>query len=281
MIKEALRLKRHETFSIRESWIEKGLNKLNVNPQCMKKDEGPKILGLGSNMVKSLKYWLTACNLVSFNSQTGGILTEFANVLLEFDQYLEKKISWWLIHYNLATNQKDAPVFNKFFNLNQSKFEKESLVLHLKELFEVDYEIGAISSLEADVAVLLKSYTYTVIDDPENNMNCPLGKLGLLKQVERNLYMKTQPIFEEMDSKVIYVALLDYCKKNDLELNFNLEDYLESENNVLAIFNINKSSLILHLEELEKKGWITLVKTAGLNTVYIDRILSLREVLFS
>ena len=57
MNKEPLKLKRHETFSIREGWLEKGLNKCSQNPQCFQKDRGTKELGLGSNMVKSLRYW--------------------------------------------------------------------------------------------------------------------------------------------------------------------------------------------------------------------------------
>lgn len=280
MSKKSLRLRRHETFSIREGWIEKGLIKLNNNPQCMKKDGGPRNLGLGSNMVKSLRYWLTACQLVTFNSQTGGTLTNIANVIFEYDMYLEKRISWWIIHYYLVTNFEDAPVFNRFFNMPITKVEKESLVLNLKESFEEEYELGAVSSLEDDVTVLLKTYSYSYVDDPENNSNCPLGKLGLLKPLDKKIYMKTQPTYDSLDSKVIYIAICDYCRENGIEGSFNLEDYMNSQNNVLSIFNINKSSLIMYLEELRKKGWITLIKTAGLNTVRIIKDLTLKEVLF-
>ena len=115
MSKEALRLKRHETFSIREGWIEKGINKI--------KDEGSKKLGLGSNMVKSLRYWLSACGLVSFNTQTGAKLTDIGELIQEHDPYLNDINSWWIIHYLLVKNSNnDAPVLNAIFNMSMTKF---------------------------------------------------------------------------------------------------------------------------------------------------------------
>ena len=77
----------------------------------------------------------------------------------------------------VKNDDNDAPVFNAIFNMPMSKFEKESLTQYLIELFEEKYEIGAISSLESDIAVAIKSYCYDDVSDPENNMNCPLGNV--------------------------------------------------------------------------------------------------------
>ena len=58
---EKLKLRRHESFAIREGWIEKGLNAVNQHHKLtFSKSDGVKILGIGSNMVKSLKYWMVA-----------------------------------------------------------------------------------------------------------------------------------------------------------------------------------------------------------------------------
>ena len=38
-----LKLKRHETFSLREGWIEKGIHYIDENERCMSKDNGTKI----------------------------------------------------------------------------------------------------------------------------------------------------------------------------------------------------------------------------------------------
>ena len=153
-----LKLKRHETFSIREGWLEKGLIKCDLNHQCFQKDRGTKELGLGSNMVKSLKYWLQACKLVKFG-QKGAEFLPLGKYILKTDKYLENIFSWWMIHLFLVTNFDDAPVFNSFFNMPYSSFDKEYVLRYLKEFYRNnDYEIGAESSLDSDVSILLKSY---------------------------------------------------------------------------------------------------------------------------
>lgn len=286
MSKEALRLKRHETFSIREGWIEKGINKIKYDPKCFSKDEGSKKLGLGSNMVKSLRYWLSACGLVSFNTQTGAKLTEVGELIQEHDPYLNNINSWWIIHYLLVKNSNnDAPVLNAIFNMSMTKFEKESLTEYLIKYFEEDYELGAISSLESDIAVAIKSYCNEAVSDPENNMNCPFGKLGLMKQIDRNTYCKTSPQFDELNSKIIFLTLTDYLEDiKTLGINnssFNLEDFMEAKNNPMKLFNLTKSSLFVFLDDLRKIGWISIIKTAGLNTIHIEKNIEIKEVIRS
>ena len=115
MDKVTLKLKRHETFSIREGWIEKGLIKCKSNPQCFQKDKGTKELGLGSNMVKSLRYWLQACNLLKFG-QKGADFSTLGNLLLDTDRYLENDFSWWMIHTSMIFNYEDFYILFLFFN---------------------------------------------------------------------------------------------------------------------------------------------------------------------
>ena len=59
---------------------------------------------------------------------------------------------------------------------------------------------------------------------------------------------------------------------------FNLEELYEWKNNPIRIFNISKSSLYQYLDEMKKNGLISLVKTAGLNTVTIISFKSLSEL---
>ena len=57
----ALKLKRSESFYIREGWIEKAINTIKeADHNIFTKNEGVRYLGIGSNMVKGLKYWLKA-----------------------------------------------------------------------------------------------------------------------------------------------------------------------------------------------------------------------------
>ena len=53
---EKLRLKRHGSFSIREGWFEKAIDSIKENEQSVfSKGNGVAILGIGANMVTSLR----------------------------------------------------------------------------------------------------------------------------------------------------------------------------------------------------------------------------------
>ena len=114
-----LKLKKHETFSIREGWLEKALHYINENPRCLSKDQGTRVFGLGSNMVKSLRYWLKAAGIATYE-RNDVKLTELGEQLLKYDPYLDDDFSLWMIHIHLVMNYNEAPVFNRFFN-NEEK----------------------------------------------------------------------------------------------------------------------------------------------------------------
>jgi hypothetical protein len=276
--KKSLPLKRHETFSIREGWLEKAINEFSINANCFSKDKGQRVLGIGTNMVKSLRYWCTATQLIRFSQFRGNTFNELGNFLLSNDRYLEQDYSWWLIHLYLCSNFEDAPVFNTFFNLNVNRFEKEQLVGYIRNVLEVNYDLGAPSSLEADVNMIIKSYYSDDKSNPENNLTCPLSKLGLLEMIDKKTYARKQPKYNSLDYRVIYHALTNVLYKDESINSFNIEDMYELPNNPLNIFNLSKSSLYQYLEEMKKKGLINLVKTAGLNIATFEKRLSLQEL---
>ncbi len=279
-----LTLKRHETFSIREGWFEKAINKVHDDKTCFQKDNGTRVLGIGSNMVKSLRYWAKAAGIIEFK-QSGAELTELGNLLFEHDKYLEDIFSWWLIHIELVSNFDEAPVFNTIFNMPYTSFDKELIFGKVKEKFVRDgYEVGADSSLDADITMFFKTYATDTISNPEDKKNCSLGRLGLLSSSNRGTYQKKMPSYDALDYRIVYLAILNLFKdKNKMpdKISFNIEDLYEKDNNPLQLFNISKSMLFLYLEEMKKNGYISLIKTAGLNTVYVDKIMTLNDVIKS
>ena len=275
-----IKLKRHETFSIREGWLEKAINIFNVNPNCFNKDTGQQILGIGTNMVKSLRYWTEACGIISYNAGRGYHFNDLGNFLLQNDCYLEKIDSWWLIHLNLVTNKEYAPVFYTFFNMELNKFDKEQLFTNIKNKLDEQYVLGVDSSLEADCNMLIRTYYSDDKSNPENNMTCPLSKLGLIGTNDKKVFYKNQPKYNMLDYRVVYYAMIKSWKKinhNGIE-SFNLEDMYSWECNPIKVFNLSKSTFYQYLDEMKKNGLISLVKTAGLNTITIDNVLDLNTL---
>ena len=277
-----LKLKRHETFSIREGWLEKGIHYINEDAKSMSKENGTRIFGLGSNMVKSLRYWLTATKLATFKNANAK-LEPLGQLILERDPFIDNDFTLWLIHLFLATNEYDAPVFNAIFNLDYSQFDKDFLLDRVPaKLSELGYdEVSSNSSLEADISIFLKSYYSEDLSNPENNMNCPLSKLNLFTCEGKKIYSRKIPAFSKLDFRIIYLSLLRCVNFQEGEISFNVEDLYSLRNNPLKIFNLSKSALFHYLDEMQKNDYIKFSKTAGLNVVQIREPKTIGEVVNS
>ena len=110
------KLKGHESFVLRDGWLTKGLRAVKENNRLFSVNSGADALGVGTNMAKSIRYWLKASGLVTESFSKGVNLTEIGEVLLENDLYFEDVFSLWLVHMNIATNGVLATSWNLFFN---------------------------------------------------------------------------------------------------------------------------------------------------------------------
>ena len=106
---------RNETFNLRYSWLNKGLKELKQNKSLFLLEEAPLILGVGKNMVNSIKYWLNAYQIVDFSSGEP-FQTKFGKIIEKNDPYLEDIKSLWLLHWKLCTNPNQATFYYWFFN---------------------------------------------------------------------------------------------------------------------------------------------------------------------
>lgn len=268
----AIKLKKNESFYIREGWFEKALNAIaeDNTRNVFYKNNGIKILGIGSNMVKSLKYWLKAANIIDSDNK----LTEFGLLLFKYDRYLEDDFSWFLIHYFMTINKDECPVTNAVFNSSIKTFDKTSLNEMLFSYFnQIDNGINK-KYIESDVNVFVKSYiNEDVIYNPEDNYICPLSALKLLKK-ERGQYKKSRPQYAKLSHLIVLYGLLNlYGDKA-----FDIEEAFEEFNSPSKVFNLDKYMFVQYLEEMRRAGFVTINKTAGLNTVYPEKIISLDEL---
>lgn len=285
---DKFRLKRHSTFFIREGWIEKAMHEIKANQtgkSIFGKEVGVTNLGIGANMVSSLRYWMVACGLL--DSKTSD-LTEFGEILYAYDQYLEDIFSWWMIHLKLLTNHvddiklHDAPVFYAAFNEFDAKnFKKNTLIQWFEEYeYELGFEASSEANVESDVSVFLKTYIEEPVDNPEDNLSSPLGKLGLLKKVDRDTYEFTKPDFSQLNYLIVYYSLI-LCLKNksgNRANSINIDDLCKSSISPVKLFNLNVNMLNRYLEQMKQHELITLNKTAGLNMIYINEGKSEREI---
>ncbi|MBZ4646657.1 MAG: hypothetical protein JG777_2146 [Clostridia bacterium] len=269
----------HESFFIRKGWLYKGLKNVNKKPNVFTdKNENPMdILGIGANMVKSLRYWLQAVCLTEepkygVKEQT---FTKFGQIIWENDTYIEEMGTLWLLHYKLASNEENATAWYYFFNeFRLTEFKKDDFVLSISNYVKMRYGHDlAISSFEGDFDCIVNTYISRMKSTPEkvhpeSNINCPFGELGLIDIVNRKekIYKKSAPKKDTLHPLVVLAVILDQAKgQNEIKITSMLNDAC----NVGKVFNLDIIGLTSYLYKIQQIGHIKVIRTAGLDIVRI------------
>jgi hypothetical protein len=181
----------HETFHLRDGWLRKGLSISHVpGEKGLLSPAAPDILGVGSNMIKSIRHWLSATMLTSgvVEVESGKVTSrsELAEVIMKHDPYFQSEATWWALHVNLVNNSAFALAWNWFFNdFKANRFEKAYCVESLKRNLEYNPNLRcpAQKTLEKDISAILASYAQSIPRlnlTPEDTKDCPFLRLGLL-----------------------------------------------------------------------------------------------------
>lgn len=262
--------RKNETFCIREGWISKAIIciKENEGTNIFRKNDGRKFLGIGSNMVKGLHYWLQAADIIDDKNQ----LTDFGELLLNKDRYLENSSSWFLIHRKLVKNKQKCPIFNWVFSSDFSSFRESEIEDGVISLYSDEVSSDKLltfkTSVNKDVGIFIRSYyTDNPNANPEDNYVCPLSFLNLFTKNKDSIFKKTSPA-----STLLKWPVVAYCLKESGHYidSFDIDDRFESPNGPAKLFNLDKTSFHLYLDTLQKEKCLKIDKTAGLNAVYFE-----------
>ena len=117
------RISGHESFPLRYAWLPKAVRGLTEDDKLFGSEEQAMVkLGVGKNMVRSIRFWSHVSGMVSTNSRGAGhTLTELASLLLGdngLDPYMEDIRTLWLIHWNLSTDTR-SPLLAWDYLLNR------------------------------------------------------------------------------------------------------------------------------------------------------------------
>lgn len=275
-----IKLKGHESFYIREGWLRKGMKNVSCDSKFFANEFAVDILGVGSNMVKSIRYWLQACGLTIERIAQGGkreqILTEgIGKVIFEKDPYFEDVFSLWLIHYKLASNKELSTAWYLFFNdFDVDEFSKEGLYEGMSASVNRLTNNGDFSekSLIDDCNCVIKTYCLDKSEDknPEENTICPLTELGLVGKFKskngKEYFIKKRPSMDKLDKLVVLYIILDNLNNTD---STSIEKILNDECNVGKVLNMDRNMLNEYLDVLKNEDYIEINRTAGLDRVYV------------
>jgi hypothetical protein len=292
-----MKFKAHETFFIRKGWLYKGMKNVNAKADVFtdNKTQNPMdTLGIGANMVKSLRYWVQAVGLTE-ETKSGTrtqAFSQLGNIIWNNDKYLEEMGTLWLLHYKLATNEENATAWYYFFNkFRLSEFNKEDFVLSASSLVKMDYGIDVVSnpkeeegmgrsSIEGDFDCIINTYVSRLKSkpekvQPENNIDCPFGELGLIDIVNKKdkTYKKCAPKRDTLHPLVLLAVILDNADKDGRENRqeeIRITALQNDIGNIGKIFNLDSIALTDYLYKIAAPGYIKVVRTAGLDVIKIE-----------
>jgi len=161
-------------------------------------------LGVGKNMVRAIRFWLTAAGLAVGKRDGSFTPTAFGRSLMDGDPFLEDVRTLWLLHWAISSNDKD-PLFAWDFMLSrwpQHEFTRtEALDAFRRDFARQDKQDKRLSdvTLQQHIDVFVHTYVPTRAQKgavQEDNLDCPLVELDLMRSVgERTSGSGREPIY--------------------------------------------------------------------------------------
>lgn len=269
----------HQSFYLRDRWLSKGLRHISEDERFFYDKEAFEKIGLGKNMVQSLRFWVIATGVVEekFNDDRKKAYhpSELGKVIYEYDRFVQFNDTAAIIHYHLSREKEPATIWYWFFNiLNETIIPKEevtnSFIVWVKQ---EDSKIVSERSLRRDVDCLLKLYTAGQShNDPEEVIQSPITKLNLVQE-KKGIVYKVNPTLEDIGLTALMYSLLDYSRRKDI-YTITVEEIVSNEGMWGKVFNTTRGMIINALEKLSlhPEYNLTFTRTNNLDTVRLPKI---------
>lgn len=192
----------HESFSCRYAWIPKAVEALQDDPLIFSNiDQAMVRLGLGKNMVQSLRFWVQAMRVAEVTDGNALRLTEFGLQVFGpkgLDPYLEDITTLWLLHWQLCSHN-DSPLFAWHFLFNRYQ-EADIVRSNVLEAIERESLRLARPLAKATLAQHFDVFMHTYVPTRgakneilEDNLDCPLVELGLIENNGQRVNRQNKP----------------------------------------------------------------------------------------
>jgi hypothetical protein len=281
----------HETFPFRYQWLPKAIKEASRNGCIFSDPDAVVTLGVGKNMVKSIRHWSLAAGILEEDpagAKAGALRpTTIANSWLgaesAWDPYMEDPITAWWLHWRLTSTPERTPSTSwfVFHHAPSAEFTKDELLSWLKSWCgRVGWRTPSEGTLKRDIDVFLRTY---VPQRPskrvpiEDTLDCPLVDLGLIHALSsRSAYILNRSRTEGLPDELFAYALCDYLDRIEHKAStIRLESIALAPGSPGRSFLLSETGLIERLERLSAitSGAMVFDDTAGLRQVLIrDRI---------
>ena len=235
----------HESFACKSHWLKRGYDFVR-GENNFNDDDAVVRLGVGKNMVASIKFWLKAIGLL----KDAGLVA-LANHLFDDDNgkdpYLEDIGTLWLLHFLLIQTDYATIYKTTFVDYHRQRniIEKSKLQNYIKHICfdETGYKnLYNDNTVKRDIGVMLHNYCAknggNVNIEDSNSLFAPLN---LICETEKNTYRFNYDTRSDVPSLIfLYALLIKFEGRNSI----SFEDITElalifclTNNDLLDIIN--------------------------------------------
>jgi len=214
---------RHESFTPRYGWLKKGYDRCLENPHVFNDKNAIEQLGVGKNMIRSMRYWCLLFRLLEEDNQPGCLRpTELGLKLLDsetgLDPYLEDHASLWLLHWHIFKPPFRAVFWNMAFSyITLPTFAIKELSAALQEKAAQTEKLKNIAkgSVNRDASCIIRMYASEIRQN--SDIRCPFTELGLivpaLERREKDRYRFATDAKQTLPDWVFMSAVFDFAAK--------------------------------------------------------------------
>lgn len=200
----------HESFACKSHWLKRGYDFV-LAEHNFNNDDAVVHLGVGKNMVASIKFWLKAFGLLK-DDEFISVADYLFNDNDGKDPYLEDIGTLWLLH-SLLVNTEYATIYKSTFvdyHRQRNIIEKSKLQNYIKHTCFDETSFRNLyneNTIKRDIGVMLHNYCSKSSANLEDS-NCLLAPLNLIYETDRDTYIFNYDSRSDVPSLIFLYALL-------------------------------------------------------------------------
>lgn len=267
----------HQTFVARNGWLEKGVRLIRATPDGFLADDAVVRLGVGKNMVESIKYWCLQTGLIEEGYKPGTMrIAELGRFLFGdeewqgVDPFLEDDASLWLLHHHICTAAPLSSWSMAFNHWNKPEFTKDELASFIARRLSDEGASISENTVKRDVDCFVRAHTGTG-NGGEESFDSPFLALRLLHATSSSgLFRFNIGRKHDLPDAIVGFAILMFMmEETGGDLDVSLDRLLFDPRSPGQVFKLDKGTLVdavLSLGE-RRNGQLSYSDTAGLDTV--------------
>lgn len=289
---ESPRFAGHESFPFRYGWLKKGVDAISGEDASLffARPDALIPLGVGKNMVYSIRHWLVVLGLAEMYGKGRGRKSDlrpsdFATELLGdegWDPYLEDEGTLWLLHHRLVMSRERAATWWwGFHRPPTATFRRSELVAELLAAAAAKGWRATAGTVKRDVDCFVRTYLPLARQraDSEDAVACPLTTLGLVQPTsEKDEYILSYGFQPSLPDAIFRWAVAEFCRDTNVSVgdafSVSLERLLHDEGSPGRVFRLSEEAMLERLYRLghHTHGDWEYDETSGLRQLRVRRL---------